>query len=67
MAGAVRQAGAIEQLELFNFMCHKYFVIDFGPQANFIIGQNGSGKSAILTGIIIALGGKASATVSFVD
>jgi chromosome segregation ATPase len=29
---------------------------------NFVIGHNGSGKSAILTGITLALGGKAAAT-----
>ncbi|EGG00381.1 uncharacterized protein MELLADRAFT_93316 [Melampsora larici-populina 98AG31] len=60
--GTARRAGAIEQLEVFKFMCHDYLVINFGPQANFIIGRNGSGKSAILTGIILALGGKASTT-----
>ncbi|KAH9825121.1 hypothetical protein DFH28DRAFT_1016562 [Melampsora americana] len=60
--GAARKAGAIEQLEVFKFMCHDYLVINFGPQANFIIGRNGSGKSAILTGIILALGGKAATT-----
>lgn len=60
--GTARKAGAIEQLEVFKFMCHDYLVINFGPQANFIIGRNGSGKSAILTGIILALGGKASTT-----
>ncbi|KAG0150161.1 hypothetical protein CROQUDRAFT_104465 [Cronartium quercuum f. sp. fusiforme G11] len=61
-AGAVRHAGAIEQLELFKFMCHDYLVIDFGPQANFIIGANGSGKSAVLAGITLGLGGKAATT-----
>lgn len=43
-------------------MCHQNLVIDFGENLNFIIGQNGSGKSAILTAIIIALGGKANFT-----
>lgn len=43
-------------------MCHENFVLDFGPRLNFIIGHNGSGKSAILTGISICLGAKASET-----
>ena len=33
-----------------------------GPLINFIVGKNGSGKSAILTAITLCLGGKASAT-----
>lgn len=33
-----------------------------GPLINFIIGHNGSGKSAVLTAITICLGGKASST-----
>jgi chromosome segregation ATPase len=45
-----------------NFMCHKYLKIDLGPKINFVIGHNGSGKSAILTAITIALGANASAT-----
>lgn len=43
-------------------MCHERLTINLGPQTNFIIGHNGSGKSAILTGILVALGGKASST-----
>lgn len=43
-------------------MCHAKFEMDFGPKINFIIGQNGSGKSAILTAITIGLGGKATST-----
>lgn len=33
-----------------------------GPLINFVCGKNGSGKSAILTAIVLCLGGKASAT-----
>lgn len=55
-------SGIILRLELYNFMCHKAFSLDFGGQTNFIIGRNGSGKSAILTGLSVALGARASDT-----
>jgi chromosome segregation ATPase len=42
--------------------CHKYLIVHMGPLMNFIIGHNGSGKSAILTALTLCLGGKASAT-----
>ncbi|KAH8925274.1 P-loop containing nucleoside triphosphate hydrolase protein [Atractiella rhizophila] len=60
--GNVAQAGVIEKVELMNFMCHKLHTTTFKPQINFIIGHNGSGKSAVLTAITLALGGKASTT-----
>lgn len=56
------QAGIIEHLSLRNFMCHDSFELNLGPQINFIIGRNGSGKSAILTGISVGLGAKANDT-----
>ncbi|KAK9457679.1 P-loop containing nucleoside triphosphate hydrolase protein [Dipodascopsis uninucleata] len=56
------QSGIIATVELINFMCHKHLKVDFGPSINFVIGHNGSGKSAILTAIIVCLGGKASVT-----
>ncbi|EDK47581.1 hypothetical protein LELG_05762 [Lodderomyces elongisporus NRRL YB-4239] len=56
------EAGVIEKLTLKNFMCHDFFELELGPQINFIIGRNGSGKSAILTGISVALGAKANDT-----
>ncbi|ODV94576.1 hypothetical protein PACTADRAFT_81147 [Pachysolen tannophilus NRRL Y-2460] len=55
-------AGIIEKIELTNFMCHDHFEVEFGPQINFIIGHNGSGKSAILTAISVGLGAKANET-----
>jgi structural maintenance of chromosomes protein 6 len=43
-------------------MCHKNEKWELSPLINFMCGKNGSGKSAILTAIIICLGGKAAAT-----
>lgn len=56
------ESGVIEKIILQNFMCHGYFELDLGPQLNFIIGRNGSGKSAILTSISVGLGCKANET-----
>ncbi|KAI5857290.1 P-loop containing nucleoside triphosphate hydrolase protein [Durotheca rogersii] len=52
----------LESITCFNFMCHSRLHVDLGPLLNFIVGENGSGKSAILTAITLCLGGKASAT-----
>ncbi|KAG9290012.1 hypothetical protein G9A89_010318 [Geosiphon pyriformis] len=60
--GATAESGVMESIELVNFMCHKFLKVNFGPKINFIIGHNGSGKSAILTGITVCLGGKANTT-----
>ena len=49
-------------VEINNFMCHKHQEFKLGPRINFICGKNGSGKSAILTAIVLCLGGKASST-----
>lgn len=54
------QAGWIKRLELFNFMCHDHFELDLHPQINFIIGRNGAGKLAILTGLLVAFGVRAT-------
>lgn len=54
--------GIIESVTCVNFMCHERMHVDLGPLINFIVGANGSGKSAILTGIALCLGGKASMT-----
>ncbi len=43
-------------------MCHKHYMFKLGSRINFICGKNGSGKSAILTAIVLCLGGKASQT-----
>ncbi|KAI0051110.1 P-loop containing nucleoside triphosphate hydrolase protein [Auriscalpium vulgare] len=62
MQGGVAKFGIIEAIEMHQFMCHKYLTFKFGPQINFIIGHNGSGKSAVLSAITVALGGKATST-----
>ncbi|XP_036398055.1 structural maintenance of chromosomes protein 6 [Megalops cyprinoides] len=55
--------GVIESISLKNFMCHHLLgPFQFGPNVNFIVGNNGSGKSAILTALIVGLGGKATVT-----
>ncbi|KAJ3276811.1 Structural maintenance of chromosomes protein 6 [Terramyces sp. JEL0728] len=54
--------GTVESVTMVNFMCHKYLEIKLGEKLNFIVGHNGSGKSAILTALTVALGGKASFT-----
>lgn len=56
------ESGFLKSLSLINFMCHDSLELEFGPQINFIIGRNGSGKSAILTAILVGLGAKASET-----
>ncbi|KAJ3155633.1 Structural maintenance of chromosomes protein 6 [Geranomyces variabilis] len=55
-------SGSIAHVELVNFMCHKYLSVPLGEKINFIVGHNGSGKSAILTGLAVCLGGRANIT-----
>lgn len=52
--------GTIESVSLKNFMCHSRLDFKFADRVNFIVGRNGSGKSAILTSLIVGLGGKAT-------
>ncbi|EGN98432.1 hypothetical protein SERLA73DRAFT_109919 [Serpula lacrymans var. lacrymans S7.3] len=60
--GGIADHGIIEHIEMHQFMCHRFLSFTFGPQINFIIGHNGSGKSAVLSAITVALGGKATST-----
>lgn len=43
-------------------MCHTCLELDFCPCLNVITGENGSGKSAILTAIQVCLGAKSNTT-----
>lgn len=46
------EPGFIRSVECVNFMCHKNLKIEVGPGITFVSGQNGHGKSAILTALI---------------
>lgn len=56
------EIGIVETVEIIDFMCHGHAKVTLCPKVNFITGQNGSGKSAILTALVVALGGKANTT-----
>ncbi|XP_024535853.1 structural maintenance of chromosomes protein 6A-like [Selaginella moellendorffii] len=58
-------AGVISRIKLVNFLCHSNLSIDLGDNVNFLTGQNGSGKSAILAALCIAFGSKARGTQRF--
>lgn len=58
----VAENGILEQVICINFMCHTRLNCELGPLLNFVVGENGSGKSAVLTAITLCLGGKASST-----
>ncbi|PFH51262.1 hypothetical protein AMATHDRAFT_59575 [Amanita thiersii Skay4041] len=60
--GGIAEYGIIESIQMVQFMCHRFLKFDFGNRMNFIIGHNGSGKSAVLSAITVALGGKATST-----
>ena len=54
--------GVLRALVVENFMNHKHLRIDFDPHVNFIVGKNGSGKSAIVNALIAGFGHRASST-----
>ena len=61
-AGRPAEAGIILRVYLENFMCHRKRTVALCPNVNFINGQNGSGKSAILAAVQICLGAGAKRT-----
>jgi len=54
--------GTIKSLTLTNFMCHGNLHVDLKPNVNCIVGQNGSGKSSICAGIMLAFNCKVAST-----
>ena len=46
----------LDQLTLTNFRCYKDKTFNFHPNVNLIVGQNATGKTAILDAITIAMG-----------
>lgn len=54
--------GSIHSIHVQNFFCHDNLEIKFNRNTNFIVGRNGSGKSALLTALVVGLGARASAT-----
>uniref|UniRef100_A0A674ADS2 Structural maintenance of chromosomes protein 6 n=2 Tax=Salmo trutta TaxID=8032 RepID=A0A674ADS2_SALTR len=58
-----KEVGIVESISLKNFMCHSLLgPFAFGSNVNFVVGNNGSGKSAVLTALMVGLGGKATTT-----
>ncbi|EFN87370.1 Structural maintenance of chromosomes protein 6 [Harpegnathos saltator] len=55
-------AGRVKNIRLRNFMCHDALEIKLNENVNFIVGRNGSGKSAILTALTVGLGARAYIT-----
>lgn len=45
------EMGIIEEIYCENFMCHRRMKVVLSPHINFITGENGSGKSAIIAAI----------------
>ncbi|KAG3097373.1 hypothetical protein PI124_g12695 [Phytophthora idaei] len=54
--------GVIEEIYCENFMCHRKLRVSLRPHTNFIAGENGSGKSAIIAAIQICFGASARTT-----
>lgn len=54
--------GWIKTIEITDFMCHRHLRVALSSSINFITGNNGSGKSALLTALTVCLGGRAATT-----
>lgn len=59
---ASTEVGTIERITLKNFMNHSNLDFAFHRRVNFVTGRNGTGKSALLTAVVVGLGGNASST-----
>ena len=46
----------IEQLEVKNFKGFAHKVIEFSPQFNMLVGDNGTGKTAVLDALAVGIG-----------
>ncbi|CAF0907345.1 unnamed protein product [Rotaria sordida] len=57
-----KNAGSILRISVKNFMCHTFLEFDFNENLNMVIGNNGSGKSAVMNAITLTLGGRATST-----
>lgn len=57
-----KNAGSVLRISVKNFMCHTFLEFDFNENLNMVIGNNGSGKSAIMNAITLTLGGRAAST-----
>ncbi|XP_015590762.1 structural maintenance of chromosomes protein 6 isoform X2 [Cephus cinctus] len=55
-------AGKIKRIFMKNFMCHDAMEVTLNPNVNYIVGRNGSGKSAILLALVVGLGARAHNT-----
>ena len=60
--GQFRSSGTLRSIELRNFMCHGHWKGEFINAVNFVIGNNGSGKSSVLTALSVVLGARATTT-----
>ena len=56
------EMGIVEEIYCENFMCHRKLRVVLCPHTNFITGENGSGKSAIIAALQICLGASARST-----
>jgi structural maintenance of chromosomes protein 6 len=56
------ETGQIMRVFVQDFMCHHKLTVEFGRNVNFVTGNNGSGKSAIVAALQICFGARASST-----
>eukprot|EP00232_Nephroselmis_pyriformis_P025626 CAMPEP_0182871984 /NCGR_PEP_ID=MMETSP0034_2-20130328/11438_1 /TAXON_ID=156128 /ORGANISM="Nephroselmis pyriformis, Strain CCMP717" /LENGTH=389 /DNA_ID=CAMNT_0025004555 /DNA_START=208 /DNA_END=1373 /DNA_ORIENTATION=- len=61
-APPVPRAGTVASVRVENLMCHENLEVALGPDVNILTGENGSGKSAVLTALCLCLGFTAKMT-----